>query len=78
MSDCLNQVFHALGVQVAAKPLKLRGEQHGVRLVDLLRLITATSPDATNRRVGFLDLVKRNHATTDPGLIGTRRHRPFP
>jgi hypothetical protein len=45
-------------MQVATETLELRGEQHGVCLVDLLRRVTSASRCAADRDVSILDLVQ--------------------
>jgi hypothetical protein len=65
-----HQVRDALGMEVTAEPLKLRRDQHGVRLVDLLGRVTTARARAADRGVGGLDLVQRARASRQPFPLG--------
>jgi hypothetical protein len=56
--NLLDDVMHALRVQVPAKSLELGGQEHSISMVYLLRCIAAPTASASNGTVHFNDLVK--------------------
>ena len=56
--DLLDDVVHALRVQIPAKSLELGGQEHGISIVYLLGCIAAPTASASNGTMHFNDLVK--------------------
>ncbi|MGH7173721.1 MAG: hypothetical protein ACRELG_25850 [Gemmataceae bacterium] len=54
--DCDKEI-NALGMQIPTETLKVRRQQCGIRIIDLLRRITPASLGPANHRVGVFDLV---------------------
>ena len=66
--DERHEMGNAFGMEIAAESLKMRSDQYGVRLIDLLSCVAASSTCPTHGGMSGLDLVQR---------IRMRRH-PFP
>ena len=57
-----NKVIYTFGMQVAAEALKLAGQQHYIRLIDLLGRIAPAGTHAANAGVGRLYFLQSNCA----------------
>lgn len=51
-------MIDAFGMEIAAKPLKLRRQQHGVCPIDLLRRVPPTASCPPDRSMGLLDFLE--------------------
>src|SRR5207248_2265721 len=69
-----NQMADTFGVQIAAEHLKLRGEQHCVSLIDLLRGVAPPWAGASDGAVCILDLIQRGDTPGRPVVDGGGRH----
>jgi hypothetical protein len=63
-------VIDTLLVQVSTKALKLRRQQQGVRLIDLLHGGAVTGTCAADGGVGLLELIQRSGTDLQPAAVG--------
>ena len=72
--DDSNDVINAFRMQIPTEALKLRRQQHGVRVVDLVSRVTSTASAAADTSMCVLDFVKFADTRCVPGLKGYGRH----
>ncbi len=68
--DVSHQSRNALGVQVAAESLKLRGDENGVGLVDLLCCIASPQSSSSDRCMRCRDFIQSPRPFGQPLSLG--------
>ncbi|MEX0702803.1 MAG: hypothetical protein WD069_11975 [Planctomycetales bacterium] len=63
-----HEVVNRLGMQISTESLELRGEQHCVRMIDLLCRIAPSRRRSADRGMGRFDLVEFSAASVRPKL----------
>src|SRR5437879_5078122 len=71
-------VVQSFRVQIAAKALELRSQQHRVGVVDLLRRIPPTWAFSPYRGMGLLNRVQRPGSHRPPAPVRSRGHSLLP
>ncbi len=67
-TDKPNELVNAFGMKASAEPLKLRRQQHGIRMVDLLSCIPSATSGSTYHSMRGHDLVQSFRPNRSPSF----------